>query len=458
MNDLRRRQRDRVSERSGTARKNRAKIKSSSDSARTILNVIDEFDHGTRMTPGRVALVPERKLKQFAEDVAGFWDGWSAPDLSDQLTVHSGAGIDGKLESGAPAIQDLLSSVLYYPRATFSDLLADLTGSYKSRLSGLPRPRPLDVTEYGNGFRSFWDKDTPMGEKRLGIRNALEAYEAIRPLIEARVLVPIPEWKIVYEQQRLIRAAIERDVADQDFFDLVCASEVPISSLMLTRPGLMGPDGQGINLREAQLVPPSFYLNKMISISNSLGSRYVPRFPGEQALLFLRIQEAVRPIETTLEAQIIPRVASIDLPGFTNLNAQTLVDIRENEDALDAFRAELQQILATAVSQPGADIIPGQISAYVNDQLGAKVNEVNKLLKRPSLGAAVGSFRNELIVGIATGLPPIVDAAATGHLPSAAAAGTGLVLGAAAAAVLAVTGRRPLDGSQLVISGLLRAH
>jgi hypothetical protein len=315
------RQAARVAERSRTVRRHKARSTAEQQPERTIIDVIDEFDHGNRMTPARALLAPAKTVEAFAEEVMAFWDAWTASGNSDLLTIHSGASIDGRLQTGEPAIQDLLASLLYYPRSTFIDPLAELFDTDKAHLTSLPigpsdkSPAPFwpSLTNTRVGMPT-WSKQRDRNSRRQHLSNLLKAYEPVRQLISERILLPVPEWKIVRAHQQMIAESMGRDVADPDFYKAAANQELSVSRFVQTIPGRIEASGLSpTQLRDHQMQGPSFYFNKLVTVANAMGSRYVPRYEGDYELLKLRLAQAFNRISSPIEARIIPELTKLTI-------------------------------------------------------------------------------------------------------------------------------------------------
>lgn len=434
--------------------------------ARTILDVLNEFDGGTRMTPERALRATMRTLNKFAEEVNGFWDEWSLANEHELLTAHTGARFDGIIE-GKPANQMLLAGLLYYPRAITDDPLSDFVNTDKKLLTALPKgpsgvhPSVLwpDATEYGGGAISWWDTDIAANERRQSLGRILRSYEPVRPLIETGVLIPIPTWKVVRQRQQLIAEAMRRDVEDPELYEVIQSELLSTNPFVQTR--LDGVESPGLNssqVREVMTFAPSFYFNKLVSVANEYGARYVPRLGGDHELLKLRLNQVANRPTSPIETRIIPDLASLKIPALSNVQAETLVKIRENEEAFEDFRHELNEIFSIAVGLP-QDAEGDAVSSYIHDHLSRRVAEVERITRESK--SFTRGFRlgfNEFLFGLAGSATSlgISGGISAQNLPTVAAGTVAGALVPGVATMLQTMFARPeISGSKLVILGLI---
>ena len=102
-----------------------------------------------------------------------------------------------------------------------------------------------------------------------------------------------------------------------------------------------------------------------------------------------------------IETRIIPDLASLKIPTLSNVQAETLVKIRENEEAFEDFRHELNEIFSIAVGLP-QDAEGDAVSSYIHDHLSRRVAEVERITRESK--SFTRGFRlgfNEFLFGLA---------------------------------------------------------
>ncbi|MFL6136685.1 MAG: hypothetical protein ACJ74O_02670 [Frankiaceae bacterium] len=389
----------------------------------TVLDVIENALGSTE--PIRAGTLTLAEIDELAELVIEFYDAWEAPKDESTLTAYSGGGL-GLSQAGDPNVDYLYASLLYYPRVVVHDPFASWFNRDRDRLNLTHGPRLRSdelwatTTEYVLGSEYFAQRSQlTLEEARNTVRRQLTIVRTLEPLIRSGAVVPIPAWKIVRQRQQAIAAAMRHDIADDALLNLL-ARNTGGRPDVLPRVGDFSYAAQGIppnmklnQLRYLVLEAPSFYLNKLVSIADELGAVYVPPAEADHVLLNARLDRLPREVRarSRIELRLVRDIAAVRLPLFTGLPAQTLVKIRQDEEAFADFRDTLATAYRSVQVSPEDSDFAAEMREALRAALDPRVREVQRLTSaQQTLKAAALAGATELVLGAVAligGTPPL---------------------------------------------------
>ncbi|WP_420366963.1 YecA family protein [Curtobacterium sp. L1-20] len=332
----------------------------------------------------------------------------------------------------------LLTSLLYNEQLLIRDPIADWFAPEQHLVEHALAARP-----------GYWDPQANqphMRETRQFLNVAMAHLRALRPLIDAGIVVPVPTARRVYEQRVPTRRLVDRLVrnpalAPSQYTAAYSPADIPVEDNV--RGMFIFASGPNPETRIAESLRRGLtYFAREFLVAASYGATYTAAFDHELFLCRTGTRDFVRPATRTSEA-----ILQSDLPIFSGLTP-TLIAKVHDDDMFGQFRADLHELYQNApVNGTQSDL-----AAYVSDQertlLQPRLDEARKAADRGVL-QRIGAGLNAGKFGIAAGLA--IDLA----LQSPGLA-TGLNVAREVANGFLDAPRK--QGSQRVWSSLIRHH
>jgi len=395
---------------------------------REFVTILDVLDNALgELSANRVAALGTAELADLADAVDAFYNAWQSPELGgDELRFYSGGWIAGNFES-EDARQYLYTSLLYAPNVIIHDPVAEWFYRDRDRLRSPPAIRAASggmqvqgaepTLLEGSGYHAFRDEPE---RSRIFLTQTISALAALAPLIRVGIVVPIPQWQLVRQREEAILTAVRHDVRDERLAELITgATESPPRSDHI-RGMEVAPDS-GVapaDALRAVVQNPSYFLSKTLAIAETTSSRYVPPAAIDAALLEYRIRrlgEELRPRD--IELQVVASLTAADLPFLGSLEPDTIVAIRRDEAAFDAWRAGLRTTVRAIESNPSqGDAFATEAREVVGDSLIPRAREVKRVVARST---AMKAATKEQTVIFAIGAAAVVGAGIVAGTPVA---------------------------------------
>ena len=400
----------------------------------TILDVVDNFATAARVSG--IASLPGTKLRDFGEEVRRYTQAADVPIMDQsQHPIYLGGWPSANFGTVNGAM--LLSSLLYSGQVLVKDPLADwfCEEQYliETKLSARPGHRHQDGTLNIGATRDF-------------LRRLLPTLEALRPLVEAGVVVLSPAQPLFRRQEATItdlrQRLTERLTSDlTGYLQRFRPADVPVDD---NRRGLFAWTGGDKDEQYRDAVSSGMlYFAREYTLASAAEAVYTAPFPHEQFVARHGLSQTHSPSNRVVEA-----LFHSELPVFQGLTPSVIAKVHD-DDAFAGFRAQLHTVYKDLpVSSDDAEI-----GAYVRDQENA--------LLRPHLLAAEKAADAGRLGGVGGMLPSVILSLGAGLLVDVASATP--ALGAAAAAGVtvakAVRDSQKRDRSpQVIWKTLVRHH
>jgi hypothetical protein len=403
--------------------------------------VIDVLENALgELSADRIALIGTAELDDLADGVNAFYDAWRTPELEEgDLRIYSGGWIAGNPESDE-ARQYLYTSLLYAPSVVIHDPIAEWFYPDGDRLES---PAPIRGVQGGIEVQGaephllratgyYVLRDDP-DRSRTFLAGAIGGLTALGSLIRQGIVVPIPAWQIVREQQKAILASVRHDVRDDALARLIDeANESPprtdrIRGAEISPPGGVVTD----DTQRAVVQNPSYYLNKTLALSEATSSKYIPPAAIDATLLehkLKRVGDELR--RRDIDLHVVAALGSLDLPFMRSLEPAVIASIRRDESAFEDWRATLRMTVRAIESNPSeGDRFAREARDVLNDVLVPSMREVERAV---SHSRSMKAAAREQVIELGIGAVAVTGAAGAFDAPIAPAALAGLGISAAA--------------------------
>lgn len=308
-----------------------------------------------------------------------------------------------------PIAQDMQRALLYYESIVIHDPLAEY---FREGTPKLPTLRPVreqrkrySITPTVDAWASagtFSKDEHDFSRVRGSLQIILRRLEDMRPAIEAGLVLPRQVWPQLDSRIHELGSSMRNDVENQGMLavleDLVHEGNPPLSWDNI-RGGIPVPS-TGTYPGDHRLLSqaPFLYLAKSLAIADITGSRYAPYESADFRLLTAKIEKTFGENRNLVSGEVIRSIAGLVLPEF-DLPVKTLVAIRNNEEAFDAWRASVRKMSRDYGHLSGDDL-----SEAIYDSLMPKIREVDAAVNSGSvLGKGKSGFA-ELAFTVASGV------------------------------------------------------
>ncbi|OEI68067.1 hypothetical protein Cus16_2158 [Curtobacterium sp. ER1/6] len=335
--------------------------------------------------------VPGRTIREFGSQVLTGSQADPAHLSPDRQPVYIGGWPSANF--GLVHGDLLLTSLLYNEQLLIRDPIVDWFAPEQHLVEHALAARP-----------GYWDPEANqphMRETRQFLNVAVTQLRALRPLIDAGIVVPVPTARRVYEQRVPIRRLVDRlvknpDLAPGAYTAAYSPADIPVEDNV--RGMFIFASGPNPEPRIAESLRRGLtYFAREFLIAASYGATYTAAFDHELFLCRTGVRDFVRPATRTSEA-----ILQSDLPIFSGLTPQLIAEVHD-DDMFGQFRADLHELFQNAP----VDGTQSDLAAYVSDQerilLQPKLDDARKAAERGIL-QRIGAGLNAGKFGIAAGL------------------------------------------------------
>lgn len=400
----------------------------------TILDVVDNFT--TAAGVGDFATLPGTRLRDFGEEVRRYIHAVEVPAMDQsQHPIYLGGWPSANFGTVNGAM--LLSSLLYSGQILVKDPLADWFCEEQYYVENKLSARP--------GHRND-DGTLNIGATREFLRRLLPMLQALRPLIEAGIVVLSPSQPLFLREEAAITNLRQRltEYVTSDltgYLQRFTPADVPVDD---NRRGMFVWAGGSKDQQYCEAVSSGMlYFAREFALAKAAGAVYTAPFPHEQFIARQGLSNTSSPSERVVEA-----LFQSQLPVFQGLTPGVIAELHD-DDAFGAFRAQLHTVYQNLPVSSDAT----QIGAYVLDQENA--------LLRPHLVAAEKAADSGRLGRVTARLPGVILSLGTGLLVELASATPALGVAAAAGATVAQAvrdSRKRNKSPQVIWNALVRHH
>ncbi|GAB3903916.1 hypothetical protein ACFQ1S_01100 [Kibdelosporangium lantanae] len=366
---------------------------------------------------------------------------------------------------GPDAKRHLFTSLVYYPTVVIHDPIATWFDAAREDPQKPPdlvagdRKMVVQSSEVANlEGEGYIAARSDLERNRKELARVLPWLADLAPLIKNCVIVPVSQWRTVRQRQSAIFSALRHDLRDDDLRNVILN---PIDLLPPTRDylrGMMLKPNVGWKPgteRRAEVQDVAYFLNKTLCIADRSGAKYVPSAATDAALLDVKVKRlGVELKRHSLELKISAALQSVKLPFMEDLDARTLVSIRDNEESFDDWRRELRNAIRLIESSPtDLDAFVSEARDVLEDSLLPMAREV---AQNVAMSTTLKKVTKERVAELTIGAGSLVAAAALVSQPIAAAATLGLGISAAARWVYGMMFRASPSGSKAVMAKLVK--
>jgi hypothetical protein len=198
---------------------------------------------------------------------------------------------------------------------------------------------------------------------------------------------------------------------------------------------------------------PAYFLSKTIALADASGSRYIPPAATDHAIYHRRLERAGEELSrrVALELRIAAALTRTELPFIGALEASTLVEIRQNEESFEEWRAQLRSVVRQVEAAPDSERYAEEAKEVFEDGFAALAAEVRRTTKSSQV---LRDSAGDATIGLVTGVAVAGGAALAGLDGLNAAA----LAGVSAVSQWALRGLFPprRSGVQTVIAALMK--
>ena len=253
--------------------------------------------------------------------------------------------------------------------------------------------------------------------------------------------------------------AVRHDMRNKELFDFISSNVDSLPRSDRIRGMMMTPDDGWHNgdIMKAMIKDPAYFYNKTIAIAASVNAKYIPPETADAALLRLKLNNLQKKLsDSDIELKIAPGLVSAELPFFSDLDAETLVSIRNNERAFEDWRRELRTIFRNVHLSTSDYHFEMEASQVISDALVPVAHQVEDAMSSSSYLRRVAG---ENLLAMTAGVVGVLGAQYLMQTSDPAAVPGVIGTGAFAWLYRSIFGRPSpgqLSGSQAVIGTLTR--
>jgi hypothetical protein len=379
--------------------------------------------------------IPGHVLHEFGETVRAAAQGAAPGVRPDRYPIYIGGWPSANF--GLVHGDLIFSSLLYNQQLLIRDPIADWFSAEQYLVEHALAARP--------GYWNVNEDRANTKETRQFLNVVAPAIRALRPLIEAGIVVLVPSASVIYRRQRSIKELVDRmsgtpELAPSSYSGAFTPADIPVEDnvrgMFIFAPG-SDPDEQiAVALRRGLT-----HFAREFLLAEEYGATYAAAFDHELFLCRNGARTFVRPSTRVSEALLHSK-----LPIFDGLTPALIAKIHD-DDTFATFRQELHVLLQNAP----AGGTEAELAAYVEDQ--------ERTVLQPSLDAAAKSADRGLLGKIGSGLQRGSFGIAAGLAVDVAAGTGGLATGLnVARGVIEGFLDRQQPGAQRIWTSLIRHH
>ncbi len=356
-------------------------------------NVLDVFDSFFRLRPDKDPLtVPGRILYEFGDAVRAFAAG-STVTAAPPSAAHRRVYLGGWPSASFWAVHGdlILSSLLYSGQVLIKDPIADWFSEEQYHNEHLIAARP--------GYR-LQDGAPNVAGTRWFLSNVVPALQALRPLVDAGLVVLVPSEQY-FARERDPISGLERYLIEQilgrlpEYTRRFNPSDIPVEDNVR---GMFAFAGGERDQQLARAVGHGLrYFSREYALAVGHGATYVAPFSHERYLAQQGVSQVAAP-----SMRVAHAILKSELPIFRGLTPAVLAKMHQ-DDSFAAFREDLHKVYQQAPVEQGEE----QLAAYIADQEDAMLRPRIQAAERSvaagpleKLGAVVSGSAFSLAAGL----------------------------------------------------------
>ncbi len=400
----------------------------------TIIDLLDNVLDG-ELTAERASTLTDRELRDLAEALEQFYASWEPPSPNEgEVRAYPGGWVAANY--GSPEAKALLGmNLLYFHSVLIHDPVGEWFDPRRSRLQAPPPVRYRNRSQLQSAEAHLLRNDgyyytrTSPDRTREQLKWMLPMLADFRPLILAGIAIPFNQIGTLVERQKSILVAVRHDLEDAEFLrrlkepvDLPPVNADFARGLNLELKGARG----AVAADAARVIAqnPSFYLNKTLAFAEATGSRYTPPAATDLALYERRLERVGEELsrKANLDLRVAAALSRSQLPFIRDMSSRTLVEIRQQDEAFDDWRAELRTAVRQIETAPASEDFADEAKEVFSDCIAPRAAEVRRALDR---SAVLRSSSRDATLSLVTGVAVAGTAALAGVSPPIAAATAG---------------------------------
>ncbi len=285
---------------------------------------------------------------------------------------------------------DLNQRLLYHRVLVTHDPIADFFGIQNRWLYEYRDIRAANGSMAISGGPNLWNrnllyssiKDSSEQVRHYLARTIPYIFE-LSPLLNAGVILPRPQWKVLRDRYHQIGTSVRHDVANDSM--VIGAPEIaeklgplPLWDNLL---GLHASLNQAVHKSDQRWEWQYEFaeLARQLAFADQYSTVYVPQSSAELQLLRLKLGQLTAEQDTAPRPETLAEIARFALPNL-KLDAETAVDIRQNESAFDEWRNRIRSI-----DRDSRGDSHSQLRQRIQDELTPVRNSIESV----SLGSAM---------------------------------------------------------------------
>lgn len=422
------------------------------------ITVLDALDNALGGNPQDGAL--ERLTLNELDNIGGlltkFWDAQrDAEDSHDRGDRASFiGGWMSSFWSEQVLRQDLSDALLYYPKLVTLDPLAD----FFSHGEGLPKPwsvryirtdRQVNTTSSGP---TMWRRqgcfDTLRSEPATAAahfaRIVRNLYSLEKP-IRAGIITVRSQWPTIKAAEHALETAVRHNTRSLEVQEFLRSAKTNDLHVWDNLAGGQLTTNLPVVRQDApwQYAPPLYYLAKTLAVASAADAQYVPLNETSLGLLRTVYNQSVRAHPSAM----LREVARLAVPT-AEIPLNEAVALRASSEDFEDWRLALQGLHRDTL---GAD--PHALKERVEEALVPRIHEVERGLRRSSIGESFRRAGSDFVVDGAIGVATSIAASQTGNIGIglASAAGGGLLRW-----LFRQYAPQPTSGAQAILATLIR--
>lgn len=350
-------------------------------------------------------------------EIGAFYDAW--PGLKPAEGIRTFSEYERVL-AGLPVREEkILSTLLYFDEVVVEDPLAPLLSFTKDPFFGLR----YASSDHHTNFLDF---------ARMTLDRSLRHLAELRPLIESGLILLVPATQMVADQiddsHEPFAELVEAGCRDPAFLATAKAvfpeptegEEADAFSRMVRSAEI----GMGISMPP---VADHLFVTALLNTATTFVARetqslYLPISVKWwlMLLVYLRILEEDLPKGLDLDIHVAEAVLESDIPYFSNMSAQTILDVHTSDENFAAWRSELRTALNGLRSIPGTSEFREEATILLNDFMGPRASAVSRATSRShTLRAAARDPGIAFAVGTAAAAGQMAGIPITGSVATA---------------------------------------
>lgn len=417
------------------------------------LTALEDF-FGSRPTSEQIQELSTHDIERLAQYVNEFS---YTTELANppQDALYPGSWVAGNWHE--PVGQyDLNQRLLYHRVLVTHDPIADFFGIQHRWLYQGRDIRAANGSMTISGGPSLWNRNLlyscikdSSDQVRSYLARTIPYNFDLSPLLSAGVILPRPQWKVLRDRYHQIGTSVRHDVAD----DLMVNGAPEITEKLGPLPLWDNLIGMHASLNQAVQKSDQRWewqyefaeLARQLAFADQYSTVYVPQSSAELQFLRLKLGQLTAEQEIAPGPDTLAEIARFALPNL-KLDAETAVNLRQNEGAFDQWRSRIRSIDRDSRGETN-----NQLRQRIQDELTPIRDSIDRL----SLGSSMRkSVEEDGMIAVLSTIASGGAAMAWGNNPGEALASgvsTGVLVW-----LWRIFQRPRLEGESLILNSLQR--